>query len=80
MQDLRNVGVEFLTLGQYLRPSARHLAVDSYVSPQVFTEFEEAGRQMGFAYVASGPLIRSSYKAGEFYIRQILDRESVGNS
>ena len=80
MQDLRDVGVDFLTLGQYLRPSARHLAVDSYVSPQVFMEFEEAGRQMGFAYVASGPLIRSSYKAGEFYIRQILDRESVGNS
>lgn len=69
MQLLRDVEVDFLTLGQYLRPSPQHLEVKEFVRPEVFTRLEEAGRAMGFAYVASGPLVRSSYKAGEFFIR-----------
>lgn len=69
MRLLRDVEVDFLTLGQYLRPSPQHLDVKEFVRPEVFARLEEAGRAMGFVYVASGPLVRSSYKAGEFFIR-----------
>jgi lipoic acid synthetase len=69
MSLVRDAGVDFLTLGQYLRPSMNHLAVREFVTPQVFAELEATGKNMGFSYVASGPLVRSSYKAGEFFIR-----------
>jgi lipoic acid synthetase len=72
MGDLRAVGCNFLTIGQYLRPTSKHLAVESYVPPEVFERYKEIGEQLGFAYVASGPLVRSSYKAGEFFITQYL--------
>jgi lipoic acid synthetase len=72
MLHLRNVDVDFLTLGQYLRPSKRHLEVKEYVKPERFSYFRELGLEMGFKYVASGPLVRSSYKAGEFFIRSIV--------
>ncbi len=65
MQDLRRVDVDILTLGQYLRPSADHIALDRYVTPLEFTMFREAGRAMGFKHVESGPLVRSSYHAWE---------------
>jgi lipoic acid synthetase len=55
-----------------LRPTSKHLAVESYVPPEVFERYKEIGEQLGFAYVASGPLVRSSYKAGEFFITQYL--------
>jgi lipoic acid synthetase len=67
MRDLRANGVDFLTLGQYLRPSARHLPVQEYVSPETFEGLRAAGEALGFAYVAAGPLVRSSYRAGEFF-------------
>ncbi len=72
MHAVRAVGVEFLTLGQYLRPSAWHLPVAEFVTPERFKELEGKGLAMGFRYVASGPLVRSSYRAGEFYIKTIL--------
>jgi len=78
MQDMRSVGVEFLTVGQYLQPTAKHLAVTEFVPPEVFAEYERIGLDLGFRYVASGPLVRSSYKAGEFFIRQHL-RARSGN-
>jgi lipoic acid synthetase len=65
MRDLRTVDVDILTLGQYLRPSADHIALDRYVTPAEFTMFREAGREMGFKHVESGPLVRSSYHAWE---------------
>ncbi|HJU76064.1 MAG TPA: lipoyl synthase [Gemmatimonadaceae bacterium] len=65
MRDLRNVDVDILTLGQYLRPSADHLPLDRYYTPQEFRELAEAGRAMGFRHVESGPLVRSSYHAWE---------------
>lgn len=71
-QDLLNAGVEVLTLGQYLQPSPRHLPVHEYLSPDVFTHWAREGERMGFQYVAAGPLVRSSYKAGEYYIEKIL--------
>jgi lipoic acid synthetase len=72
MRLVRAQGVDFLTLGQYLRPSMNHLPVVEYVSPEIFARLEAAGLEMGFAYVASGPLVRSSYKAGEFFIARYL--------
>ena len=63
MRDLRTHDVGILTLGQYLRPSPKHLPIVRYVTPEEFAEFGAAGREMGFAHVESGPLVRSSYHA-----------------
>jgi lipoyl synthase len=65
MRDLRAHGVRILTLGQYLRPSPKHLPVVRYVPPEEFADFRRAGYEMGFAHVESGPLVRSSYHAAE---------------
>lgn len=73
MRDLRKVDVDFLTIGQYLRPSIRHLPVMEYVHPEKFKKFKEIGLSLGFKYVASGPLVRSSYRAGEFFIKNIIN-------
>jgi len=70
MADLRAVGTDFLTLGQYLKPSNKHLAVQEFIPPAQFDRYRELGEGLGFRYIASGPLVRSSYKAGEFFIRQ----------
>jgi lipoic acid synthetase len=72
MRDLRASGVDVVTIGQYLRPSPRHAPVDRYVEPEQFDEFAREGRAMGFAFVASGPLVRSSYKAAEVFVRSVL--------
>ena len=81
MADLRSVGTEILTLGQYLRPSAWHLPVVEYASPERFRAYAEAGRALGFRYVASGPLVRSSYRAGELFLRGEIEgrREQPGS-
>jgi lipoic acid synthetase len=65
MRDLRGVDVDILTLGQYLRPSERHLPLDRYVTPAEFGELRKRGTAMGFRHVESGPLVRSSYHAWE---------------
>ena len=65
MQDLRNVDVDILTLGQYLRPSDNHIALDRYYRPDEFRHLYEVGMEMGFRHVESGPLVRSSYHAWE---------------
>ncbi|KAL7734493.1 hypothetical protein ACLKA6_010812 [Drosophila palustris] len=70
--DLREVGVECLTLGQYMQPTKKHLKVIEYVTPEKFKHWEQRGNELGFLYTASGPLVRSSYKAGEFFITSIL--------
>jgi lipoic acid synthetase len=72
MRDLREAGVDILTLGQYLRPSARHVEMARYVPPGEFAFFEGEARALGFLYVAAGPLVRSSYRAGEFFMEGIL--------
>ena len=69
MRDLRGAGVEILTLGQYLRPSAWHLPVVEFVTPERFAAWRDAGRALGFRYVASGPLVRSSYRAAELFLK-----------
>jgi len=77
MQDLRGVGVEVLTLGQYLRPSAWHLPVVEFVTPEVFAAYEARGRELGFRYVASGPLVRSSYRAGELFMKGVIESRAA---
>jgi len=72
MRALRGVGVDVVTLGQYLRPTPKHAPVDRYVEPSTFEDFAREGRAMGFAYVAAGPLVRSSYKAAEVFLRSAL--------
>ena len=72
MAHLRLAGVDFLTVGQYLRPSPRHLKVVDYVEPSQFARYRSMGEQAGFLYTASGPLVRSSYRAGEFFIRTAM--------
>ena len=63
MQDLREVGVDILTLGQYLQPTPKHLPVAEFITPEQFDKLKEIGLEMGFRYVESGPLVRSSYHA-----------------
>jgi lipoic acid synthetase len=63
MDDLRSVQVDILTLGQYLQPTRKHLPVQEFVTPEQFMEYEELGLKMGFRFVESGPLVRSSYHA-----------------
>ena len=65
MRDLREVDVDILTLGQYLRPSDSHIALDRYVTPQEFRDLYEVGMSLGFRHVESAPLVRSSYHAWE---------------
>jgi lipoic acid synthetase len=72
MRDLRGTGVDILTIGQYLRPTPKHAPLERYVSPATFDSLAKQGRAMGFAYVASGPLVRSSYKAAEVFVRTVL--------
>jgi lipoic acid synthetase len=81
MQDLRGVGVDILTLGQYLRPSKKHIAVEEYVTPEQFKRYEEAASAMGFLFCASGPLVRSSYRAAEVFTSGLLrDRQRGENA
>jgi len=66
MEDLRRVGCDILTLGQYLQPTLKHLPVVEFIPPVKFAEYRRAAEQMGFAHVASGPMVRSSYHADDF--------------
>ncbi|KJE48891.1 MULTISPECIES: lipoyl synthase [unclassified Acidiplasma] len=73
MKDLRNAGVNILTVGQYLRPTKKQLEVVEYSPIERFKYFEESGYKMGFDYVASGPLVRTSYRAAEAYVKGMLN-------
>jgi lipoic acid synthetase len=73
LQDLRTHGVDLLTLGQYLRPTKNHLPVERWVHPDEFTRWREKGLELGFVEVASGPLVRSSYRAD-----RILEKNNLG--
>ncbi len=72
MADLREVGVQILTLGQYLQPSPRHLDVERYYTPEEFENLDRKARDMGFRFVASGPMVRSSYRAAELFVKGLL--------
>jgi len=78
--DLREYGVDVLTLGQYLRPSLKHLPVEKYYSPEEFQTIGKTAESKGFLYVASGPMVRSSYKAGEFFIQGVIEKRRAQNA
>tara|TARA_B100000470_G_C19512822_1_gene268249 strand:- start:46 stop:438 length:393 start_codon:yes stop_codon:yes gene_type:complete len=82
---LRQVGVELITLGQYLQPSWKHLAIDRFPEPSTFAAWDQAARDMGFKAVASGPLVRSSYRAGLLWEEAmggepVVTRDSTGSA
>lgn len=72
LKDLRDANVDCVTLGQYMQPTRLHLKVTEYITPEKFKHWELVGDELGFAYTASGPLVRSSYKAGEFFLTNLL--------
>lgn len=76
--DLRAYDVDVLTLGQYLRPSLQHLPVEKYWSPEEFDQLGKQAESKGFLYVASGPMVRSSYRAGEFFIQGVIEKRRQG--
>jgi lipoic acid synthetase len=80
MIDLRAVGVDCLTLGQYMQPTKRHLKVVEYVTPEKFDSWRIYGESLGFAYVASGPLVRSSFKAGEYFLKAFVRERQQSQS
>ncbi|OVA20229.1 Lipoyl synthase [Macleaya cordata] len=80
MEKVRAAGVDVMTFGQYMRPSKRHMPVSEYITPEAFEKYRALGMDMGFRYVASGPMVRSSYKAGEFYIKSMIDADRAKSS
>tara|TARA_B110000495_G_C23033066_1_gene615901 strand:- start:1191 stop:2177 length:987 start_codon:yes stop_codon:yes gene_type:complete len=85
MKLLRTAGVDMITLGQYLQPSDRHLPIDRFPEPKQFADWDEKAREIGFKAVASGPLVRSSYRAGLLYeeaegAEPVVTRESAGSA
>lgn len=77
LEDLLSVGVDVVTFGQYLAPTNRHkkyLPIESYITPKEFDQVGDIAKQMGFLYVASGPLVRSSYRAGELFLKGMIER------
>lgn len=76
LRDLREYGCQVVTFGQYLRPTKKHLEVVEYVHPDKFAEYKGWADEMGFLYCASGPLVRSSYRAGEFFMKGIIEQRA----
>jgi len=74
MTDLRSVGCDLFTLGQYLQPTKKHLKIEEFIHPDQFTEYKQVAEAMGFSYVASGPLVRSSYHADDFVPEEFASR------
>ncbi|KAI4123039.1 MAG: hypothetical protein LQ347_006299 [Umbilicaria vellea] len=79
LRELRKVDVDVVTFGQYMRPTKRHMKVHEYVTPTVFEMWRQRALDMGFLYCASGPLVRSSYKAGEAFIENVLKKRAHGS-
>lgn len=77
MRDLVAAGCQLITITQYLRPTPRHHPVERWVRPQEFVELKEEAEEIGFAGVMSGPLVRSSYRAGRLY-QEAMKRRSLG--
>ena len=67
--------MDVVTLGQYMRPTKRHMAVAEYVTPEAFAHYQRLAEELGFLYAASGAMVRSSYRAGEFYLTNVLKQQ-----
>ena len=74
LKDLRSVGCDVVTFGQYLRPAKRFLPVVEYITPDEFDYWKDVSENLGFMYVASGPLVRSSYRAYEFFVKSVASQ------
>lgn len=74
LKELRAIDVDVVTFGQYMRPTKRHMKVEEYITPEAFELWRQRALDMGFLYCASGPLVRSSYKAGEAFIENVLKK------
>ena len=77
LQDLHDAGTELITITQYLRPSPRHHPVERWVKPEEFVELSAEATEMGYAGVMSGPLVRSSYRAGRLYQQAVASRDQL---
>ena len=77
LKELRNIDVDVVTFGQYMRPTKRHMSVHTYITPAVFEAWRQRALDMGFLYCASGPLVRSSYKAGEAFIENVIKKRAA---
>ena len=77
LKDLRAVGCDVVTFGQYLQPTHKHLKVIDFITPEKFQYWQQLAESMGFLYVASGPLVRSSYRAGEFFMEGMIRKNQV---
>eukprot|EP00798_Chlamydomonas_sp_ICE-L_P024785 gene24785-10427_t len=77
MKALRAVGVDVVTLGQYMRPTKKHMAVTDFVTPEAFDAYAKIAESLGFMYVASGPMVRSSYRAGELFLKNALKNKEA---
>ena len=75
LKDLRAIDCDVVTFGQYLQPTQRHLNVEEFITPEKFQHWQKVAEEMGFLYVASGPLVRSSYRAGEFFMKGIIEKQ-----
>jgi lipoic acid synthetase len=80
MIRLRDADCDLLTLGQYLRPTKKHAPVREYITPERFDEYRALGEELGFLHVAAGPLVRSSYKAGEFFAERFIRERNMSTS
>ncbi|KAF2856461.1 Lipoic acid synthetase-like protein [Plenodomus tracheiphilus IPT5] len=80
LRELRKNNVDVVTFGQYMRPTKRHMPVHEYITPNVFELWRQRALDMGFLYCASGPLVRSSYKAGEAFIENVLKKRRLGSA
>lgn len=78
-KDLRAAGVDIITMGQYLQPSRKHLDVVDFVTPAKFKEYQRKVTQLGFAYAACGPLVRSSYRAAEYFLKNVINSKQYQN-
>lgn len=72
MKDLRNIGTDIITFGQYLRPTDWHIPISEFISPEKFEYFKQKALELGFLFCASGPFVRSSYKAGELFVKNVI--------
>jgi lipoyl synthase len=80
LRDLRSLGVDVVTFGQYLQPSPDHLSVAEFITPSAFDAWKDEADALGFLFCASGPLVRSSYKAGELFVESYLRRRGEASS
>ena len=76
MKDLRAINVDILTIGQYLRPTNWHIPINSFIAPEKFEYFRQKALELGFLFCASGPFVRSSYRAGELFVKNVVKRNN----